>query len=133
MDERSRRLARLLAVTEQMKRLEEWRAMQARLETESRKDRQRRLLQALNSDVFRSIALSEVLSRHLRHAAEAVQEAQAREQKVRETLSERHRQTSQIERIRERHAEIVRRLQERRDLSDVIDMHIRRHADSKRR
>ncbi|WP_038034975.1 hypothetical protein [Thermopetrobacter sp. TC1] len=133
MDERSRRLARLLAVTEQMKRLEEWRAMQARLETESRKDRQRRLLQALESDVFRSIALSEVLSRHLRHAAEAVQEAQAREQKVREILSERHRQTSQIERIRERHAEIVRRLQERRDLADVIDMHMQRRADSKRR
>ena len=133
MDERSRRLARLLAVTEQMKRLEEWRAMQARLETESRKDRQRRLLQALDSDVFRSIALSEVLSRHLRHAAEAVQEAQAREQKVREILSERHRQTSQIERIRERHAEIVRRLQERRDLADVIDMHMQRRADSKRR
>ena len=133
MDERSRRLARLLAVTEQMKRLEEWRAMQARLETESRKDRQRRLLQALNSDVFRSIALSEVLGRHLRHAAEAVQEAQAREQKVREILSERHRQTSQIERIRERHAEIVRRLQERRDLADVIDMHMQRRADSKRR
>ncbi len=131
MDERSRRLARLLAVTEQMKRLEEWRAMQARLETESRKDRQRRLLQALDSDVFRSIALSEVLSRHLRHAAEAVQEAQAREQKVREILSERHRQTSQIERIRERHAEIVRRLQERRDLADVIDMHVQRHPKRK--
>ncbi len=125
MDERSRRLARLFAVSAQMKRLQEWRMMQARLETESRKQRQLQLLKALDSDAFRSIALSETLGRHLRLAAQALKEAKIRERQMQEMLSERHRQKNQIERIRERHAEIIRRLQERRDLADIIDTHLR--------
>ncbi|HHN73439.1 MAG TPA: hypothetical protein ENK13_05065 [Thermopetrobacter sp.] len=126
MRDRHRRIARLLAVTGQLRRLEEWRVGRLEQELAAAARRRGELLAAMESDVFRSARLADLLSRHLADSARHVQETGERRRAAGERLLARHREQTGAARLHARLREQLRRSEERNALIEAIEQALSR-------
>ena len=121
MRDRHRRLMRLLAAAEHLKRMQELKVRELEAAHERLRERQRVLLEAFGGDVCRDGQMARMLRRNLELAAREAREAEAEKAGGARLLRHRNRQTRQIERLARASAAKDRAGKEKKALLDVIE------------
>jgi hypothetical protein len=130
MQTRIKSLRRILAVRQDMQRLAEWKlsVLQGK-ETELQKD-QERLFAYLDENHSFTPAYARTIAEKLRVLAATRQRVAAERQIQAEHLLEQTRRLGQSERRVETAVELLRRLDERKELADVIEVQVNRKQAS---
>jgi hypothetical protein len=130
MQKRLKSLRRILTVQKDLQRLAEWKlAALQRKEAELQKD-QERLVTYLDEDHSFTPAYAKTIVERLRTLAAERQKAAVEKQNQAERVLEQARRLGQTERRVDATAELLRRLEERQDLVEVIEAQVSRKQAS---